>query len=81
MSSATTRLLPRWASWPLAAGPVSLGGNAVPIDADQFHTCAILTNGSVRCWGYNIHGQLGTGNSNNVGDNELPSSVPVVQFY
>jgi alpha-tubulin suppressor-like RCC1 family protein len=36
----------------------------------QQHTCAVLTNGQVRCWGGNGVGQLGTGNTN-------PSLSPV----
>src|SRR4051794_4049211 len=32
-------------------------------------TCAILANGSVRCWGSNVVGQLGYGNKNTIGDN------------
>ena len=27
------------------------------------HTCALLTNGTLRCWGANGYGQLGTGNT------------------
>ena len=35
------------------------------ITVGDSHTCAILDNGSVSCWGYNGYGQLGIGNWNN----------------
>jgi alpha-tubulin suppressor-like RCC1 family protein len=31
------------------------------ITSGEEDTCARLTDGSVRCWGYNFFGQLGTG--------------------
>lgn len=36
------------------------------------HTCAMLNNGSVRCWGSATFGQLGYGNTLPIGDNEHP---------
>ena len=42
------------------------------IVAGGHHTCALMDTGKVRCWGYNGYGQLGYGNTTNIGDNELP---------
>lgn len=68
---------------PAAAGPVSLAGNATSISSGSSHTCALLSGGSVRCWGYNFLGQLGLGTfgvGSNVGDNEVPSAVAAVSL-
>ena len=65
---------------PAAAGPVDLGGKAVAITAGGFHTCAILDNGRVRCWGLNWRGELGVGNTNNIGVYETPASVAPVNL-
>jgi hypothetical protein len=35
--------------------------NAVDIAAKHSHTCALLDNGTIKCWGYNSSGQLGDG--------------------
>ena len=39
------------------------------------HLRAPRPTGAMRCWGLGLDGQLGYGNANNIGDNELPSSV------
>jgi alpha-tubulin suppressor-like RCC1 family protein len=39
------------------------------------HTCIGTNSGTVRCWGANFTGQLGYGNTDNIGDNELPKSA------
>ena len=57
--------------------PVNLGAGrtAMAISAGGDHTCAMLDNGSVRCWGSGHFGQLGYGNSvEHIGDNETPGS-------
>ncbi len=38
---------------------------AVAISTGQHHTCAILDDGSVSCWGHNGQGRLGDGTSIN----------------
>jgi alpha-tubulin suppressor-like RCC1 family protein len=51
------------------------GVKVTSVAAGWHHTCAVLSDGSAKCWGWNDHGQLGYGNTENVGDDELPSSV------
>ncbi len=58
---------------PATAGPVDLGARA--ISAGGNHTCAVLDDGSVRCWGLGLYGQLGYGNTSNVGDTQTPAST------
>ncbi|MDC0711072.1 RTX toxin [Stigmatella sp. ncwal1] len=73
---------------PSVAGDVNVGGNVLQLSAGSHHTCALLTTGYVRCWGYNNYGQLGYGNysytnpnspwnyfNNDVGDNEAPANA------
>jgi alpha-tubulin suppressor-like RCC1 family protein len=64
---------------PASAGDVPLGGPVRQISASNYHTCALMETGNVRCWGYAWEWPQGTnlgyGNINNIGDNELPSSA------
>jgi len=45
------------------------GRTATAISAGEYHSCALLDNASVKCWGYNSGGQLGTDNNTDMGDN------------
>src|SRR5205085_2263644 len=54
------------------------GRTATALAAGTNFTCALLDEGSVRCWGGNIAGQLGQGNTEVIGDDETPGqSAPV----
>lgn len=47
--------------------PVQVSGltsGVMEIAAGYHHNCAVLSNGGVMCWGFNINGQLGNGNTN-----------------
>jgi hypothetical protein len=52
--------------------PVVVSGlsNVVAISGGGWHTCAVLADGSMRCWGRNYNGQLGDGSLS-------PSYTPV----
>jgi alpha-tubulin suppressor-like RCC1 family protein len=65
---------------PATAGPVNLGTGglgAKAIAAGQEHTCVILTNDKVRCWGQGFEGALGYGNAEDIGDDESPDTATV----
>ena len=47
---------------------MNVGGKATALAAGDFHTCALLDTGTVRCWGKGVNGQLGYGNTDNIGD-------------
>ena len=48
---------------------VILGAKTVvAVEMGNFYTCAILNDGTAKCWGYGANGRLGTGSTSNVGD-------------
>lgn len=61
---------------------VDLGMRSTRITANAGHTCALLENQTVRCWGNNFFGQLGLGDMQNRGDDpdEMGSRLPEVNL-
>lgn len=56
--------------------------NALQVAAGGDHTCAIQTNGSIKCWGSNSSGQLGIGNQTTMGDQagQMGADLPKVDL-
>ncbi|UQA56517.1 RCC1 domain-containing protein [Polyangium aurulentum] len=61
---------------------VNLGASAIAITAGVAHTCALLTGGTVKCWGYNGFGQLGLGDTTNRGNapNQMGNALSPVNL-
>ena len=64
----------------LPAIDLGAGSFANAVAAGDEHTCAIVSNVFVRCWGRGNSGRLGLGDAAFVGDNETPGSVPPVHL-
>ena len=66
----------------LPAVSLGTGRTATTISSGRSHVCAILDNGSVKCWGWNPYGQLGLGATDNRGDGagEMGDNLPQVDL-
>jgi len=58
------------------------GRTATAIATGWYHSCAILDNASVKCWGYNTYAMLGIGHNRNMGDNtgEMGDNLPSIDL-
>jgi len=66
----------------LPAVDLGTGRVATAISAGFEHTCALLDDKSVKCWGNNYYGQLGLGDKNNRGraSGEMGDNLPAVDL-
>lgn len=62
---------------PTQTSSLGVGRTAVSIAAGKDHTCAILDNGSVACWGYGYYGQIGDGSTTDTSTPTLTASLGV----
>ena len=51
---------------------LNAGENVIDVGSGDKHTCALLDDGSIKCWGSNYYGQLGDGTNF---DRSLPTST------
>jgi alpha-tubulin suppressor-like RCC1 family protein len=66
----------------LPAIDLGTGRTALTMAAGQSHSCAILDNLTVKCWGENGSGQLGQGDTDDRGDagGEMGNNLPAVDL-
>ena len=65
---------------PHTLGQVTVGQNVRDVALGLHNTCALLEDGTVKCWGSWRAGILGNGQTNHIGDNELPSTVSALNL-
>ena len=66
--------------FPDVAGTVAIGATARQLSTGTSHTCAVLSDGRLRCWGSSTSGQLGLGVLDVIGDDEPPSVTTPLNF-
>ena len=73
-------ILTHFAFWP--AVDVGTGKTAKEIFGGGSHTCAILNDDTLKCWGDNSKGQLGYGDTSTrgSGSGQMGDDLPIVDF-
>ncbi len=59
---------------------VDVGNSVLQIATGNTHTCVLLKEGRIKCWGANLFGQVGSGDAAIYGDDEAPTQIPLVDF-
>ena len=64
----------------LKAVMLGAGRSARQVVAGENHTCALLDNGAIKCWGRNFEGALGLGDivNHGAGPNQMGDDLPAV---
>lgn len=60
---------------PMDKDPIQIGGQARVLATGTEHTCALLDDDRVRCWGAASEGRLGIATDGDIGDTESPDSI------
>jgi hypothetical protein len=65
-----------------SAEPVAIASGAAPNSLGPLHTCVLLDNGGVKCWGSNKGGELGLGDQNErgVSSGQMGDNLPYVDL-
>ena len=66
----------------LPAVDLGAGKTAVALGASIRSTCALFDDGTIKCWGWNLYGQLGLGDKDARGDQpgEMGDNLPIVDL-
>jgi len=56
--------------------------SAMQITTGLSHSCAILSDGNIKCWGYNANGELGLGDTTTRGTDadDMGANLPIIDL-
>lgn len=60
---------------------LDLGGSIQQLSLGLFHSCALMSDGEVKCWGYNDNGELGIDSTETIGADMTTWPPPNVKLY
>ncbi len=65
---------------PAAISDIDIGAPVEELALGPRHSCALLADARIRCWGIGLDGALGYGNTQDIGDNEPPAMAGDVPY-